>query len=150
MKSHSFPQRHADVACPEDAALPIVDGGYSVHRCARARARVCMCVRAPVTMPGYRHVRYYGNSLQIKTPYNTRGCDRDGEQRFRVIQVPPLSSSSSPSGDDDTEIQVPIRWFNETRSQLCFERDQGEILQCFLLAIYRFDRSPSRLFKLLF
>lgn len=70
LKSHSFLQRHADVACPEDATLPIVDGGYSVYE------RACVCIYAPVTMLGYRHVQHYGNSLQIKTAYGTRGCNK--------------------------------------------------------------------------
>jgi len=37
------------------------------------RVRVC----ARVTMPGYRHVRHYGNSLQIKIAYAVDGSERN-------------------------------------------------------------------------
>lgn len=71
LKSHSFLHRHADVACPEDSTLPIVRGQRWLT------AYPCACVRARVTMPGYRHVRYYGNSLQIKIAYAVDGSERN-------------------------------------------------------------------------
>lgn len=71
LKSHSFLHWHADVACPEDSMLPIVRGRWWLT------ARVCMCTCAHVTMHGYRHVRHYGNSLQIKIAYAVDGSDRN-------------------------------------------------------------------------